>query len=334
MRGTRARWIAVVTALLCAGGAQAGNSPTLAVVGIETENVARLQATIAANFLRGYFVNSNVYTVVDRDHMEKVLRQQSLQGYGVISDAQAVRVGELLDVKKIVVGAIMRLAGEYYLEMRIIDVETSSIEKCKTERCTTVEQFPAMTRRLVERLTGTTIPVEESPADSDSTRRGAPVAYERDYYKLDKIEPVTGSEAAARRAQARRFRMIGFSADDYRRYTTSGLGQQEWARQDHRSGLVAGLLGACPLASGFFYTRNYGPAVFLTITKTGGLIGTIPANWKGGHDTSIGWVFPAALAAATLTDIIGSAYSAHSYNEKLTRQIGRASCRERVCHRV
>jgi hypothetical protein len=82
---------------------------------------------------------------------------------------------------------------------------------------------------------------------------------------------------------------------------------------------VAGLLGACPLASGFFYTRNYGPAVFLTITKAGGLIGTIPANWKGGHDTSIGWVFPAALAAATLTDVIGSAYSAHSYNEKLTR---------------
>lgn len=319
MTGKCVQWT-VVLALLCTGSASARQTPTLAVVGIETENVAPLQATIAANFLRGHFVNSGVYTVVDRDHMEKILRQQSLQGYGVISDAAAVRVGELLDVEKIAVGAIMRLAGEYYLEIRIIDVATTSIEKCKTERCAGVEQFPAMTRRLVERLTGVTIAVEQAvEEETGQTMHEKRAATDRNYYKLDKAEPVTGPQAAEKRTEARRFRMIGFTAHDYRRYLESGLSAGEWVRRDRRSGLAAGLLGACPLASGYFYTRNYGPAVFLTITKAGGLIGTVPASWKGGEDKSLAWVFPAAFATATLFDIIGSAYSAHGYNEKLTK---------------
>lgn len=98
----------------------------------------------ASDVLITELVKSGRFIVVDRDKLNKVLEEQKLQSSGMIDPMTAVKVGKIMGVQAIVVGAVtnfgVRKEGSDYLiartkrqvaevdvDIRVIDTETGEI---------------------------------------------------------------------------------------------------------------------------------------------------------------------------------------------------------------
>ena len=79
---------------------------------------------ISAIFIT-YFKPSG-YTMVERTQIDKVIEEQGFQRSRMTQN-QMVRVGEILNVSKIVVGDINVVFGQYQVDARVINVETGTI---------------------------------------------------------------------------------------------------------------------------------------------------------------------------------------------------------------
>lgn len=66
------------------------------------------------------------YTMVERTQIDKVIEEQGFQRSNM-TQSQMVRVGQILNVSKIVVGDINVVMGQYNVDTRIINVETGTI---------------------------------------------------------------------------------------------------------------------------------------------------------------------------------------------------------------
>lgn len=89
-------------------------------VGISQTDVDGISA-IFITYFRPYG-----YTMVERTQIDKVIDEQGFQR-SKMTQAQMVRVGEILNVSKIVVGDINVVMGQYNVDVRVINVETGTI---------------------------------------------------------------------------------------------------------------------------------------------------------------------------------------------------------------
>lgn len=296
--------------------------PTLALLTIEDQGLNHMEMKLIINVLRNDLVNAGVWQVLDRENMDKVLREQSLNSYGIVSDQDAIRLGRLLNVEKIMVGSIMNLGDEYFMELRIIDVATSTIEKSRTDRCASPEDLPDMIHRLISRMSGVAISAITGTGNPDASTVEPPrdITADDADTRFYRINPRTDSAIAYNDSAAHRaavFRMLGFTSGDHRRFRESLLDEKEWASREEKIPVVAGLLGTLPVASGFYYTNSPGQATFITLAKIACVVGMLPLQEKGSEDARMKAVFPVALIVVTIADIAGSTWSALDYNKKL-----------------
>lgn len=66
------------------------------------------------------------YTMVERTQIDKVIEEQGFQRSSM-TQSQMVRVGQILNVSKIVVGDINVVMGQYNVDCRVLNVETGTI---------------------------------------------------------------------------------------------------------------------------------------------------------------------------------------------------------------
>lgn len=66
------------------------------------------------------------YTMVERTQIDKVIEEQGFQRSNM-TQSQMVRVGQILNVSKIVVGDINVVMGQYNVDTRVLNVETGTI---------------------------------------------------------------------------------------------------------------------------------------------------------------------------------------------------------------
>lgn len=62
------------------------------------------------------------YTIVERNQVDRVLREQNFQGSS-LTEYDMVRLGQILNVNKIVVGDVNIVAGQYNVDVRVVDVQ-------------------------------------------------------------------------------------------------------------------------------------------------------------------------------------------------------------------
>ena len=89
-------------------------------VGISQNDVDGISAIFITYF------RPNGYTMVERTQIDKVIDEQGFQR-SKMTQSQMVRVGQLLNVSKIVVGDINVVMGQYNVDVRVINVETGTI---------------------------------------------------------------------------------------------------------------------------------------------------------------------------------------------------------------
>ena len=127
----------------------------IAIAEFEGRNVSAMDAITVSDFLRTDIVKLNKYTVVDRNNMEEILSEQAFQLSGCTTQECAVKMGQLLNVNKIIVGSVVKLGAKYIINANMINIETGAIEKSERVESRSIEELPRNTEYLAKILSGT-----------------------------------------------------------------------------------------------------------------------------------------------------------------------------------
>ena len=147
----RSRWlVAFVTLVLAASGAWRGlgaqgrgqdTRPGIAVMpfdnsgsyGQDKENFDALQKGIAGMLISELAANPAA-RVVERAEIQKLLEEQNLGATGRVDPQTAAKVGKLVGARYVITGTFIDFYGDFRLDARIVNVETSEIVKVETDR--------------------------------------------------------------------------------------------------------------------------------------------------------------------------------------------------------
>ena len=97
----------------------------LAIVGITSSNAN--EAAFYLNELTLKFVNTKNYTVVDRNNIDAVLREQNFQTSGYVDDNAIVIIGKFIGANVVITGSISGTGSQKRMIIKAIDVSTSEI---------------------------------------------------------------------------------------------------------------------------------------------------------------------------------------------------------------
>ncbi|MDD5674053.1 MAG: CsgG/HfaB family protein [Chitinivibrionales bacterium] len=107
----------------------------IAVLELDGNGIAAGDLGGLSNRLRMELVNTGKFSVIERSKMEEILKEQGFQQTGCTNTECAVQIGQLIGVRKIVVGSIDKVAELYSVNIRMVDVATGKIETNVAEDC-------------------------------------------------------------------------------------------------------------------------------------------------------------------------------------------------------
>jgi TolB-like protein len=114
---------------------------------------------IVAEWLTLFLVNAGAVEVVERQELQKILQEQSLGQTGAINAESAAKLGELLGIKILVTGAVMRLGNTLEVTARLIDTSNGAIVGAFSVMAADVSELRSQIQTLAEnmsrKLTGT-----------------------------------------------------------------------------------------------------------------------------------------------------------------------------------
>lgn len=146
---------------------------TAAVMDLEAkEGVSQGVAGILSDSLRTYLVNTNKFTMVTRENMEHVLKEQAFQLSGCTSQECIVQAGQLLGVRKMFAGSIGKVGATYVINLKIIDIESGKIERAVTEQCAKCEEDALLisTTNIANKIINLPISIVEKPLVSENKK--------------------------------------------------------------------------------------------------------------------------------------------------------------------
>ena len=108
--------------------AQFSVQPNIAVLDLAAKGVDSVEASVLSEKLRGEFINSGRFQVIERGAVDEVLREQGFQQSGCTSNECVAHAGQLLGVKYMVAGSIGKIEQTYLLSVRLINASNGKIE--------------------------------------------------------------------------------------------------------------------------------------------------------------------------------------------------------------
>jgi len=79
------------------------------------------------------FVNTGKYIMVERSLLTTIMKEQKFSNTDVVDESQATKLGKLAGANKVVLSVISLVGGRNMLSIKIIDVQTATIEQQKTK---------------------------------------------------------------------------------------------------------------------------------------------------------------------------------------------------------
>lgn len=107
--------------------AVAGEILNVAVSDFTADGVSASDASVTANLLRNALVNTGAFNVVEKTRMDAILSEQAFQQAGCTEQDCAVKLGKLLNVRRMFIGSCGKLMGEFMVSVRVVDVESGKI---------------------------------------------------------------------------------------------------------------------------------------------------------------------------------------------------------------
>jgi len=95
-------------------------------------DMSNSQKAIVREKISSIIVNTGGYTVLEREQIDRVLRENRFQASGLVDDSQAVEMGKLMGANLVLVCNISFMNSNYHFSFKLINVETARIEKQRT----------------------------------------------------------------------------------------------------------------------------------------------------------------------------------------------------------
>jgi len=133
----------------------------LAVLELEGKNVSQAEASILTDKLRGEFVRSGRFQVIERGQMETILKEQGFQQSGCTDQSCLVEMGQLMGVERMAAGSVGKIGNMFLVSVRMIDVAKGQIlATAEEERDGSIEEvlksaIPAVVQALTDNTIGT-----------------------------------------------------------------------------------------------------------------------------------------------------------------------------------
>lgn len=116
--------------------------------GYETEDMGK----IVAEWLITALVKEGRFDVIERRLLEKILTEQKLVMTGIVNENSATALGNLLGVKVIISGSVIKFQDLLEVNARIIDVESASIITAESVKSTTAVRLEELVTQMAEKI--------------------------------------------------------------------------------------------------------------------------------------------------------------------------------------
>jgi len=134
---------------------------TVAVIDFEGRGIKPEEAVSLSDVFQGVLVESQEFTVVDRNRIKAILEEQGFQQSEACSQVEClVQVGKILKVEKMFAGVIGKVGSRFTVNIQVIDVQTAQILSSKPrQHAGAIEELagdviPEIAREIIEELTG------------------------------------------------------------------------------------------------------------------------------------------------------------------------------------
>ena len=94
----------------------------IAILELEQKGLSKQEAEILTDRLTTKMISLDKYQVVERNNMDKILKEQKFQNSGCTDSECAVEIGQLLNTDFIVIGSVSAFGSMYSIDARLIDV--------------------------------------------------------------------------------------------------------------------------------------------------------------------------------------------------------------------
>jgi len=187
----RSRWLVTFgTVVLAASGAWRGlgaqgrgqdTRPGIAVMpfdnsgsyGQDKENFDALQKGIAG-MLTSELAANPAARVVERAEIQKLLDEQNLGATGRVDPQTAAKVGKLVGARYVITGTFIDFYGDFRLDARIVNVETSEIVKVESDRMQRDHLFDIIRNVAARLMKDTNLPPLPKQASDQRMSRQIP----------------------------------------------------------------------------------------------------------------------------------------------------------------
>lgn len=137
-----------------------------ASVGISQQDVNGISSIFITYF------SPQGWTLVERTQIDKVISEQGFQKSSM-TESQMVRVGRILNLKKIVIGDVNVISGSYNLDVRVVDVESGTIS-AKDGASWSGSSYRSLMQTLATRLANKIAITQTSTSTVKSTSSATP----------------------------------------------------------------------------------------------------------------------------------------------------------------
>jgi len=166
----------------------------LAVMDLDAKNVPSVTASIVSGFLRDDLYASKKYAVVERNQMEKILKEQAFQKTGSSSSEGALQAGRILNVSQMMIGSLSMLGKYYYLSVRIIDVETGETKFSDAVSCSSEAELVNASSAVIAKLTGKAEDTGKADVNPTVKAEQPEKSVQKEAVKVEKVEKETANE--------------------------------------------------------------------------------------------------------------------------------------------
>lgn len=147
--------------------------PRVAVMDFKTVGDSTNLGEGAAEILRTTLMETQQYTVVERNMLKEALKEQKLGQSGVVTQNTALGIGKVLGAQLVAVGSVVKMGdNSYTLNVRFVDVETGIVIIGKKLTTKAKRNIPTLCSQIVKMLAKIDVPQErEEPPPPEATNK-------------------------------------------------------------------------------------------------------------------------------------------------------------------
>ncbi len=143
-----------------------------ATIGQDPDDYQALRRGLAAMTISELAANPAV-RVVERQQIQAILQEQGMAREGNVDQATALRIGRLLNARYMVTGTMYDVRGNFRIDARLFDVETSQILKTQRVAGRLDNVFELVTQLSTQLMRDANLPPLERRADAAPAARPA-----------------------------------------------------------------------------------------------------------------------------------------------------------------